>query len=1059
MDKVYGMGIKLNFVDNASGGVDRVVTSLNAMANASLHAQEAFLFLNFAGNTLSNTGKNVLNFGKSIISVFADLGKQVLETGSTFETTRMTLEALYKSKGIAESKLNWALNFSMKTPFELTDVNKALMAFKATGIEVDSLVTSATGKTQEFMSYIGDLYALKKDTLKGGMGQLIYAVQNAVGGNLRGLRTALDIPAVDTYLGRKMGTTPEQIKKDIADITAKLGAEGLMDKLNGTWSQLLSNMKDATTKFFLGIADSGAFDTAKNVLKKIYDIIVDITSNKKELQAISKTFSEVFSVLFKPVELLANAVVKIIGWVREMNKTNPKLLKTMMIVAGIVGGVLAFAGAIMMASGGLISFVASIAVINHQWGALTNMFTSLRLQAGALALKLLPLVIITTLLAIAWKKNLGGFRDFSMKVINDVKFAFSSASKIMNLPLENFRTEINKLQSSKSILDSFTLALVKLGTLGTGLADALPDNKMSKGTYEKLKSMGLLPIINGFLDLKNIVVQISKGFATEFGKVYDTVKGVVERIIELNTEFEKFLGSIGLLQKSGVSETKWEGFGRILADIAIFIVGVKALSFVGGIFKSILGIFRPLVTLATKFFGLLGRIIFGIRSFAGGASTIFESIAFAFPKLGGIIARIATFFGPVATFFSNLIFAIQAVAGGAATIGEGFAFAMPGVFGFLSAIGGAITAVLAGIGIVITAPAWVVGAIAVAIVALIALIVIFRKQIASFFVNLWTGIVNAMQNNPVGKLVLAWWGVLFRVVKVVFMAIVSVVMVAFNILKTIFLFFFNGAKGVFMVLFSVVSRVFNTIAKVVLSVLRFIGALFVFLFTLIKVKVIDPFVNFFVNVWNILFRKPVSDFCSWITGVIDYAIGAVQKSWQSIGTFFENLWKDMTQNVDNAVKLILQFLDPLIKVFESIGDFISNIFNKSADALNGATNVLNNGLVVTTDTDVNPQVGLATGGYVKEKGVAMLHPNEVVVNDDLTTNLRAFLDRQRGNFTALNSSSSQSSSVVVKEGAIQINVPPNATQVDLDRIADTIIKRIKRESEISNMRNYKPLKV
>jgi hypothetical protein len=37
-------------------------------------------------------------------------------------------------------------------------------------------------------------------------------------------------------------------------------------------------------------------------------------------------------------------------------------------------------------------------------------------------------------------------------------------------------------------------------------------------------------------------------------------------------------------------------------------------------------------------------------------------------------------------------------------------------------------------------------------------------------------------------------------------------------------------------------------------------------------------------------------------------------------------------------------------------------------------------------------VGLATGGYVSTAGIAMLHPNEVVVNDKITQGLRSFLD-------------------------------------------------------------------
>ena len=89
---------------------------------------------------------------------------------------------------------------------------------------------------------------------------------------------------------------------------------------------------------------------------------------------------------------------------------------------------------------------------------------------------------------------------------------------------------------------------------------------------------------------------------------------------------------------------------------------------------------------------------------------------FIFTKAVGIISKLGTAFKTAGTIIkgigtaiagSKLVFAIQAVAGGAATIGEGFAYAFP----WVAKIGGAFGTLAGALGISATALAGIVGAV------------------------------------------------------------------------------------------------------------------------------------------------------------------------------------------------------------------------------------------------------------------------------------------------------------------------------------------------------------
>ena len=151
-------------------------------------------------------------------------------------------------------------------------------------------------------------------------------------------------------------------------------------------------------------------------------------------------------------------------------------------------------------------------------------------------------------------------------------------------------------------------------------------------------------------------------------------------------------------------------------------------------------------------------------------------------------------------------------------------------------------------------------------------------------------------------------------------------------------------------------------------------------------------------------------------------------------------------------------------LMNSIASGISARASAVSTALKNALNSINITATpkITLNLEITPSVstagmiGLATGGYVKDTGVAVLHPNEVVVNDDTTRKLNEFLNQQN---TGASGSPSYSSSkgethndysVTFSAGSIVIQLS-NASDSELEKAAEKLMKIIERKQQLKAM--------
>lgn len=242
-----------------------------------------------------------------------------------------------------------------------------------------------------------------------------------------------------------------------------------------------------------------------------------------------------------------------------------------------------------------------------------------------------------------------------------------------------------------------------------------------------------------------------------------------------------------------------------------------------------------------------------------------------------------------------------------------------------------------------------------------------------------------------------------------------------------------------------------------------------------------------------------------------------KSSMSSIGDSIKSTFSTITQNMANGFSNKINSMKSAFSTLKShaqtvtngISSFFSQLGSKIWSAMKGALNniirgfnTMINGLNSKLKFSVPswvPMIGgnsfgisipnlpyLNTGGYIKGEGVSYLHPNEVVINDELTQKLRGFLDsNEQGSgsnqeiivksafdpdefksafslsanarqLVSTNSSSTQNdNSVTFSEGAIQINVTgANSPDYDAEKLAEMIMEKIKRKANIKRSLNY-----
>ena len=235
--------------------------------------------------TFSAVSQSVKNLTKTVAGVAAtyvsaqalkDVSLSALESASSLESYRSTLNVVMKDQKKAAQTMAWAVDFANKTPFDTDQVVEATVRLQSYGIDA-----------QKTMTQIGDMAGVMNKDLM----QAVEAVADAQTGELERLKefgitkAMIEAKGAELYRNQTIvnnkGQIVDQEKFNDAlfalmeerfsggmEIQAK-SYKGLMSTISGIWQTGLASMAGISGTG--EIIEGGAFDAAKDGLTWVAD--------------------------------------------------------------------------------------------------------------------------------------------------------------------------------------------------------------------------------------------------------------------------------------------------------------------------------------------------------------------------------------------------------------------------------------------------------------------------------------------------------------------------------------------------------------------------------------------------------------------------------------------------------------------------------------------------------------------------------------------------------------------------------------------------------------------
>lgn len=931
----FGLGLVLTFTDNATSGMQKATGAFNDLNDATdnfskaNNVETALLQVSYAAGIV---GDQLYSVGQNMTGMFANLAQGVINTGTTMLTAQTQLSTLYGSAEQGASKLAEIQKYAKNSIFNFEDLIPSVIMLKANGIEAfDNIASSAylagdaTSKAnQTLMDYASDLAAFNPQ-MRNAYGTGVQAAIGAINeyiaeGNAMSLKrgASLDINAL---LGEDTAGTIEERSRQIADLIEKLNMVGTTASLAETPMQRLSNVEDTLFNLAAEVSSSGVYDKYSELIAKITDYIFAIPDS--ELSNIANVVGGALSDVLDLLNPVVDKIIELTDRVREFIQTNPELVQSIVKWT-------ALAGVLVLVSGVALKLASSIGMLKF---SLSGLFSSSTKSKGFsllglfknLSVGLLPLIAITALVKAAWDRDFMGMQE---TVKNTVTW----------------------------IVDA-----VKL------IFDAFADNTLSEDNFKKAQEMGILPLIEGILQLKYhwdfFVSGLKRGFDTFFESLANVLTELGILDVDVSGFGELIVALIDKMTAPGMTDT-WEQVGYLIGKISGWVLIAIA------VLPKIITIVSAIVKIVSAAVNIAGKIINFLPIILGGAKSV--------------------------------------------------------VMWVLTGIGNIVIAILGAFGIVVGLPAWVVGLITVAIVALIALIIAFWDEIKAFFVNIGTAIAEAFQSAWEWFSSLPWVQSVVNFVSGMIEIIVSackligkIIMGIVDIIKTIALGIWDIIKSIANVIKNIVYAIYEFVRMIVLAIvavvkiiwggikvgLFYVRDLFTKIFNWVYDNVIEPVVNAISSAFNWVWTNAIAPVIekvregfNWLKENIFIPIAEFFKdiidriaekiTWLKgiFSTAFEAIKGFMTNAIEKASDIIMPIINAIKDAINDVIDGIKNVIDNVGSFFEGAGDFFKG-----VGDNIADFVGLDTGGYVKETGIACLHPNEVVVNDVLTQRLSGFL--------------------------------------------------------------------
>lgn len=598
-----GLGIVLGMedeftpaVNNALRSFTRLQDGAESMAREVSRSMVNLQNLMLAGFSFTQVGGQLERTGAQIIGVFRGIAGQILETNRTFENYRRTMSVFFKNENV-DDVLKWGVKFSGRTPFEIPDAIQALQSFKAIGIDVRKEFEYVNKEGQKakksFLDFVGDLGAMRSDQ---GVSGAMMAIRNLIGGNDRSLQMRFDIDP-ELILGRKIDTSNiEKVQYDLVEMISKL-APDLMKGLEGSFDQLMSNLRDTWTYFKWQLGDAGVW----NAMKKT---IIDVTAiiNSIDIEKVVKPLGELVSTLWKPFHFFVTGIASAVKWIMKMVETYPTISRFVgiFVMLGAVGMTLTgvfmnLTGSTVILATSIISMLGNLAILKTV--STESVLPSMGNITGAFS-RLIRTLSLTGLVAFgfysAWKNNMWGMRESTTGAFANLRDEWAKADIVIEAGMKRF---ISYSRENNIRVTNFTLALAKfkllLQAVSTIFFSKLVDGKsvlFLDEHYSKYQEFGLLGVVHALVRMRGRIEAFFSGMLKGISLVYkitsDFLKFVLTPIkIILTPIYNAFMGIgkatglISISEEEGKSQVEmWKNIGSAVGGLLGVFLGFKVVS-------------------------------------------------------------------------------------------------------------------------------------------------------------------------------------------------------------------------------------------------------------------------------------------------------------------------------------------------------------------------------------------------------------------------------------------------------------------------------------------------
>lgn len=909
----FGLGLVLNFQDNATSKIDSVIgmmeslqKSINEVANS---ASGSIQSISGMSNALLTLGAGVTAFGGAGVAAIGSFVKSVQTMGSEFEQNITALTQLYGDANVAQQKFLAFEQMSAATPLGMQAIQSAATRLKTVGIEAEktfNVMVDGEKKTRPILEIFGDLAAIRPDK---GLDTVIREAIEFIEGNARPLKLSFGLdPKSKDSIGEQLADTAEGRADQLVRIIEKAGYTGMLDKTNDQWNTIMQNLGDNFNllMYYVSIG-SGLFEEIKKPFKDLFELLRGIVGEQDDMKVIGGAIADGLRVVIAPVMALLFGFNKLVALLAQFTKEHPKIVSMGIAFVGIASQITLVAGVGLVALGVFLKLRVMVIKLIADFRTFIATTRLAGMSFGMLLRSILPVTIALGFLYYAWTTNFLGLRTIVggtlqylanlFEIVSDAMTHIDVDKGVFSLTKKhhNLAEQMGIMPLLKALATGYHYAVMFGRGLSQGIADAQEFiGRLNTQIDNLIKKLTDSPVAK---NLENAGKAIKTYFNSKTANDIEYIGKVLGQIsVFALLAFSPFKRLPVIVNNLGRLRPILEGLGRSIQSFAR-----SPRFFTQSILRSIAG----LPSKAGALFTRLGHVMVRAFNSAGrrAAQSFLRGFSFVSRGIGAVMRGITTVLRTLSSF-DRIVTVFR-------TLGTTLLrIATNGAFRALFKLGGLVTKI---------SP---VGIALMALGLIISFIINHWEEFQTVALTVWnhvqetiSGVVKRLQ--PV-----------FDRLKEAFDKLVEKFPFLGEIVNTV-VEFVTTAFGMLVGTVSMDSEQAS-------AVLNTLGAVFEFVFDLVA-TVVEVAIGVVASVLTGLFEV--------LDGVIDFIEGVFTgnwtQAWEGIKKIFSGIWDAIKGIAENTINAISGFLDRIIgkaddakKAAQDAGDVGSvaefNRINKSA---------------------------------------------------------------------------------------------------------------------------------